>query len=186
MSDLWQQRWFYVTAPRGTKWAAAPAFRSDPPPQLASWANVGLDWGPADDVPTMQSRIQELLERDVDFVKIIQVMLVRRILPWKRRPLQMWEFNPKGPRTIQHFFGVTLKGMYKLFFGPQVKCPDTTEDAGLSYNRPDTQVSNLETEHFIYIYHNIILKTVRSQDGSARRRGSGVRPHFPKARLVLQ
>ena len=29
---------------------------------------------------------------------------------------------------------------------------------------PDTQVSNLETEHFIYIYHNIILKTIRGQD----------------------
>ena len=33
--------------------------------------------------------------------------------------------------------------MYKLFFGPQVVCPDSTEDAGLSCNRPDTQVSSL-------------------------------------------
>ena len=57
-----------------------------------------------------------------------------------------------------------LEGMCKLFFGPQVKCPDTTEDAGLSCNRPDTQVSNPETEHFVYIYHNIILKTIRGQD----------------------
>ena len=55
----------------------------------------------------------------------------------------MWEFNPEGPRTIKHFFGLTLEGMCKLFFGPQAKCPDTTEDAGLSCNRPDTQVSNL-------------------------------------------
>ena len=76
----------------------------------------------------------------------------------------MWEFNPEGPRTIQHFFGMTLEGMCKLFFGPQVKCPDTTEDAGLSCNRPDTQVSNPETEHFIYIYHNIVLKTICGQE----------------------
>ena len=61
VSDLWQQRWFYVTASRGTKWVAAPDFRSGPPPQLASWANVGRDWGPANDVPTLQSRIRELL-----------------------------------------------------------------------------------------------------------------------------
>ena len=107
----------------------------------------------------LQSRVRELLERDISLVKIIQVMLVRRILPCKRRPLQMREFNPEGPRTIQHFFGMTLEGMYKLFFGPQVKCSDTTEDAGLSCNLPDTQVSNPETEHFVYIYHNIILKT---------------------------
>ena len=63
-----------------------------------------------------------------------------------------------------HFFGLTLEGMCKLFFGPQVKCPDTTEDAGLSCNRPDTQVSNLETEHFVYSYHNIILKILRGQE----------------------
>ena len=130
---------------------AAPAFHPDPPPQLASWANVGLDWGPANDVPTLQSRIRELLERDIDLVKIIQVMLVRRILLCKHRPLRMWEFNPEGPRTIQHFFGMTLEGMYKLFLGPQVRCPDTTKDVGLSYNRPDTQVSNPITEHFAYV-----------------------------------
>ena len=63
----------------------------------------------------------------------------------------MWEFNPEGPQTIQHFFGVTLEGMYKLFFGPQVRCLDTTEDVGLSYHRPDTQVSNPVIEHFAYI-----------------------------------
>ena len=118
----------------------------------ASWTNVGLDWGPANDVPTLQSRIRDLLERDIDLVRIIQVMLVRRILPCKRRPLRKWEweFNPEGPRTIQHFFDVTLEGMYKLFFGPQIRCPDTTEDAGLSCLRPDTQVSNSITEHFAY------------------------------------
>ena len=33
--------------------------------------------------------------------------------------------------------------MYKLFFRPQVVCPDSTEDAGLSCNRLDTQVSSL-------------------------------------------
>ena len=26
VSDVWQRRWFYVTAPRGTKWEAAPSF----------------------------------------------------------------------------------------------------------------------------------------------------------------
>ena len=24
--DLWQQKWFYITEPHGSKWAAAPAF----------------------------------------------------------------------------------------------------------------------------------------------------------------
>ena len=72
----------------------------------------------------------------------------------------MWEFNPEGPRTIQQFFGATFEEMYRLFFGSRIKCPDTTEDAGLSCNRPDTQVSNPVTKHFVYIYHNIILTTI--------------------------
>ena len=54
---LWQQEWFYIIAPRGTKWVAAPALRPGPPPQLASWVNKGMDWGAVNDVLTLQSRI---------------------------------------------------------------------------------------------------------------------------------
>ena len=61
----------------------------------------------------------------------------------------MWEFNPEGPQTIQHFLGMTLEEMYKLFFRPQIECPDTTEDAGLSYNLLDTQVRKLDTGHLV-------------------------------------
>ena len=42
--------------------------------------------------------------------------------------------------------------MYKLFFGSQEVCPDLTEDAGLSYNRPDTQVSSPVTGHIIHLF----------------------------------
>ena len=80
-----------------------------PPPQLASWVNKGLDWGPVNDVPTLQSCIRDLLKRDVSLVKVMQVMLVRRVLPCQRRPLRMWEFNPEGPRTVQHFFGMNAR-----------------------------------------------------------------------------
>ena len=57
-------------------------------------------------------------------------------------PLGLWKFNPEGPRALQHFMGATPMEMYKLFFGSQAMCPDLTEDAGLSCNRPDTQVSS--------------------------------------------
>ena len=32
----WQQQWFYITEPRGKKWAAAPEFRSVAPLRLTS------------------------------------------------------------------------------------------------------------------------------------------------------
>ena len=72
----------------------------------------------------------------------MQVMLIRRMLPCQRRPLWMWEFNPEGPRTVNHFFGLKLEEMCKLFFGRKVTCLDTTEEAGLSCNRLDTRVSS--------------------------------------------
>ena len=81
-----------------------------------------------------------------------QVMLIRRLLPCKHRPLRLWEFNPEGPRALQHFMGATPVEMYKLFFGSQEMCPDLTEDAGLSCNRPDTQVSSPVPGHAIRIF----------------------------------
>ena len=74
-------------------------FRSGPPPQLVSWVNRGLDWGLVNDVLTLKIRIRDLLKKDVSLVKIMQVMLVRRVLPCQRRPLRMWEFNLEGPCT---------------------------------------------------------------------------------------
>ena len=79
-------------------------------------------------------------------------MLIRRILPCKHRPLLLWEFNPEGPRALQHFMGATPVEMYKLFFGSQAMCPDSSEDAGLSCNRPDTQVSSPVLGHAIRIF----------------------------------
>ena len=140
-SDLWQREWFYITEPRGTKWAATPAFRSGPAIQLASWVNKGVDWGSINEVQTLQSRIQSLLEKNTELIDVIQVMLVRRVLPCQRRPLHLWEFNPERPRTLQHFFGATHRGMWKLFFGTRKQWPDTTEDIGLDFNHPDTSVS---------------------------------------------
>ena len=47
--------------------------------------------------------------------------------------------------------GLTPAEMYKLFFGSQEMRPELTEDAGLSCNHPDTQVSNLVPGPSIHI-----------------------------------
>ena len=94
-SNLWPQEWFCITEPRGTKWAATPAFRSGPPLWLTSWINKGLDWGSIDEVRTLQSRIHSLIEKDTGLINVIQVMLVHRFLPCQRWPLRMWEFNQR-------------------------------------------------------------------------------------------
>ena len=130
---------------------SSPAFRSGPPPQLMSWISRGLSWGLAKDVPILQSRIRDLFEGDFSLVMVVQVMLVRQVQPCKHRPLLLWEFNPEGPRAIQNFLGLTHEEMYKSFFGPQIECPDTSEDVGLSSNRTAAQVSNPLAEHTIFL-----------------------------------
>ena len=78
-----------------------------------------------------------------------QVMLIRHLPPCKRRPLPLGEFNPEGPRVLQHFMGMTPVEMYKLFFGSQEMCPELTKDSGLSCNRLDTQVSGPASGHTV-------------------------------------
>ena len=129
----------------------SPRFPLGPPPQLMSWISGGLSWGPAKDVPILQSRIQDLFEGDFNLVVVMQVMLVRRVQHCKRRPLRLWEFNPEGPRAIQNFLGLTHEEMYKSFFGPQIECSNTSEDVGLSSNRTAAQVSNPPAEHTVVL-----------------------------------
>ena len=100
----------------------------------------------------MQGRIRGLQEREINLVVVAQVMLIRSLLPYKRRPLRLWEFNPEGPRALQHFMGATPVEMYKLFFESQEMCPDLTEDAGLSCNRADTQVSSPVPGHAVHAF----------------------------------
>ena len=115
-----------------------------------SWTSRGLSWGPAKDVPILQSRIWDLFEGDFSLVVVVQVMLVRQVQPCKRWPLRLWEFNPEGPRAIQNFLVLTHEEMYKSFFGRKIECPDTSEDVGLSSNRTAAQVSNPLAEHTVF------------------------------------
>ena len=138
---IWQQEWFYITEPRDTKWAAAPAFRSGPPLQVASWTNKGLDWGSSDEVLMFKKRIKNIIEKHTSLTDVIQVMLIRRSLPCQRRPLRMWELNPEGPRTFERFFGMTHEAIWKLLFKTQKSWPGTSEDIGLDCNHPPSPVS---------------------------------------------
>ena len=96
-SRLWQRGWFYITAPRAPKWVAPPAFTRVP---HHDWRHGSIRcWtgGRQRTCPLLQGHIRDLLERDIRLVVVTQVMLIRRVLPCKRRPLRLWEFNPEGP-----------------------------------------------------------------------------------------
>ena len=90
---LWQQEWFYITAPRGSRQKPPPVFCSGPPQQLTSWVSKGRDWWPPKDVPMLQDQIRGLQEREINLVVVAQVMLIRRLLSYKHRPLRLWEIG---------------------------------------------------------------------------------------------
>ena len=77
----WQRQWFYVTEPRDGTWAAAPEFQSGAPMRLTSWLEKGLNWSSSDELIALQTRIQSMVDKNIKLVNMIQVMLVRRILP---------------------------------------------------------------------------------------------------------
>ena len=89
----WQKQWFYITEPRGTTWAAAAEFRSGAPTGLTSWVQKRPDWGSPDEVIALQTRVQSMSTKKVKLVDVIQVMLVRQILPYQSRAGPLWEFD---------------------------------------------------------------------------------------------
>ena len=101
----WQSGWFYITEPRDPKWAAAPEFRSGIPMQLTSWKEKGLLWGSSEELTGLQSCLQTLVNKKLKLVNVIQVMLVRRILPCQQRAFNLWEFDPAQHRTLSGLFG---------------------------------------------------------------------------------
>ena len=62
--------------------------------RLTSWKEKGPNWSASDELIALQTRIQRMVDKDVKLVDVIQVMLVRRILPCQSRSFPLWEFNP--------------------------------------------------------------------------------------------
>ena len=81
----WQSGWFYITEPRDPKWAAAPEFRSGIPTWLTSWKEKGLTWGDLEELTGLQTCVQNLVNKKIKLVNVVQVMLDRRILPCQQR-----------------------------------------------------------------------------------------------------
>ena len=46
-----------------------------------TWMEKGPNWSSSDDLMTLQTRIQSMVDKNIKLVDVIQVMLVRQILP---------------------------------------------------------------------------------------------------------
>ena len=148
----WQSGWFYITEPRDPEWVAAPEFRSGIPMRLTSWKEKGLSWGNSKELTRLQSCIQNMVDKKLKLVNIVQVMLVRRILPCQQREFTLWEFNPAQHRTLNRLFDMTHEDAWRVLFKGVVVPPPITEDRGFSAKRHASVVSCF-TFHRILVFY---------------------------------
>ena len=138
----WQQQWFYITEPRGKKWAAGPEFRSGAPLQLTSWPEKGLNWSSSDELSLLQTRVQSVVDKDVKLVDVVQVMLVRLVLPCQRRACNLWEYDPTEHPTLRELYGSSHKDIWKVLFKSGKPWPGSAEDRGYQLSHSTSPVSH--------------------------------------------
>ncbi|XP_044337877.1 uncharacterized protein [Triticum aestivum] len=78
----------------------------------------------------MQTRIQSMVDKNIKLVDVIQVMLVRRILPCQSRTCPLWEFDLKKHQTLERLFGTTHEDAWKLLFKGNETPPAMDSDRG--------------------------------------------------------
>ena len=107
-----------------------PEFRSGIPTQLTSWKEKGLSWGSSVELDGLQKCIWSMASEKLKLVNIVQVMLIRRILPCQQRDFNLWEFDPAWHQTLSELFDTTHKDVWKVLFkGAEVPPPRTADSA---------------------------------------------------------
>ena len=137
----WQSWWFYVTEPRDAEWVAPPEFRSGPPTRLTSWKETCLSWGKKGELTGLQTCIQTLVDKKLKLVNVVQVMLIRLILPCQRRAFNLWEFDPAQHQTLNRLFDTTYEDAWRMLFKGAEAPASATEDRGFSVQRHALVVS---------------------------------------------
>ena len=83
-----------------------------------------------------------MIDRKIKLVNMVQVMLIRRVLPCQRRTCYLWEYDPAKHQTLQELFGTTHEDIWKVLFKASETPPPTTEDCGLNLKRQANSVSS--------------------------------------------
>ena len=110
--------------------------------RLTSWEKKGLAWGEPIELTGFQNCIKSMKDKNIKLVNMIQVMLVRRILPCQRRAFNLWEFVPAEHQTLRRLYGMMHKDAWKALFKASEVPPPTSENRGLHVARPPSQVSS--------------------------------------------
>ena len=117
--------------------------------RLASWQENGLTWGSLDEITGLQTCVQNMITKKIKLVNVIQVMLIRRILPCQRRTCYLWEFDMAKHQTLLELFVTTHEDIWKVLFKAGETPLPTSEDRGLSLKRQANLVSSFMFSRYI-------------------------------------
>ena len=81
-----------------------------------------------------------MVDKKLKLVNIVQVMLIRRILPCQQREFNLLEFNPAQHRTLNRLFNTTHEDAWRVLF-KSAEVPPITEDREFSAKRQASAVS---------------------------------------------
>ena len=72
------------------------------------------------------------MDKKLKLVNVVQVMLIRLILPCQQRAFNLWEFDPARHQTLSRLFDTTYEDAWKVLFKGAKAPASATEDRGCS------------------------------------------------------
>ena len=92
------------------------------------------------------------MRKPIKLVNVVQVMLIRRILPCQQRAFNLWEFNPAQHRTRTRLFDMMYEDAWKVLFKGAEAPASASEDRGYSSQRHASEVSYLHLLQDVKIF----------------------------------
>ena len=109
---------------------------------LTSWPKKGPNWYAPNELSVLPTRVKVMEDKNIKLVNVVQVMLVRRILPCQHRACNLWEFDPAKHQTLLELFVSAHKDIWKVLFKSGKSWPDSAEDCRYQLSRPASSVSD--------------------------------------------
>ena len=83
------------------------------------------------------------MNKPIKLVNVVQVLLVRRILPCQQRDFNLWEFDPMQHQTLTRLFDTTYEDAWKVLFKGVEAPASASADRTYSSQRHASEVSYL-------------------------------------------
>ena len=104
----------------------------------------------------LQTCVKKLVSKNLKLVNVVQVMLIRRVLPCQQRAFKLWEFDPAQHPTLSGLFDTMYKDAWKVLFKGAEAPASATEDHGFSSQHQANKVSS-NTLYGTLVFHSLTL-----------------------------